>query len=159
MWGSHRLVVTWPLAPNPPCEQVLAVVGVECWALIPNPPPSPCPLSSCHPLLVVGCPLVIEALIVHPPSSCSEWWGWVLGAFVVMVPVPVYCPPCPPLSWAFLLGFPHHPPLSPIVVLSSCCCSSSLSLSMFPVIFTFPHRCHSCFLSWSIIHPASRGLQ
>ena len=40
---------TWPLAPNPPCEQVLVAVGVGCWALPPHSPPSPCPLSpGCH---------------------------------------------------------------------------------------------------------------
>jgi hypothetical protein len=29
-WG----VVTWPLAPDPPCEQGLAVVGGGCWAAV-----------------------------------------------------------------------------------------------------------------------------
>jgi hypothetical protein len=42
-------VVTWPLAPDPPCEQVLAAVGVGCWALaspILRHRPVPCPPSS-----------------------------------------------------------------------------------------------------------------
>jgi hypothetical protein len=34
--GGCRPVVTWPLAPNPPCKQMLAAVGVVCWALVPS---------------------------------------------------------------------------------------------------------------------------
>jgi len=53
-------VVTWPLAPNPPCKQMLTVADVRCWAL--TPPfssgivPPPCYLLSSSCLLLIGPP-------------------------------------------------------------------------------------------------------
>jgi hypothetical protein len=76
---------TTPLAPDPFCERVLAVVGVGCWACPPVPDPVvvACTLlallssSSSSFLLVGACPVVRgprcgQAPIIHPTSSCSS---------------------------------------------------------------------------------------
>jgi hypothetical protein len=46
--SSRCGAVTCPLAPDPPCEQMLAVVGCGCWVVFPLAPP-PRFLSSFHP--------------------------------------------------------------------------------------------------------------
>jgi hypothetical protein len=59
---------TWPLAPDPPCERVLAVVGVGCWAC----PPVPDPIVVAGAvfallLLLLLFPLVGGCLVVRGP--------------------------------------------------------------------------------------------
>ena len=92
---------------------------------------SKCLFLSRHPSLAFGCLLVVEAPTVHPASSCSQRWGWVPGAFivvplplsfgVVVVPVPFVvllvplssivlssCPgPCHPAIVLIVVGIPH----------------------------------------------------
>jgi hypothetical protein len=49
------------------------------------------PLSSA---VVLGCHLVVEAPAVYPASSCLQRWGWVPGAFVILLfssSCPFYC--------------------------------------------------------------------
>jgi hypothetical protein len=79
-------VVTWPLAPDPPCEQVLAAVGVGCWALaspILRHRPVPCPPSSWpsrtrrppYEQLLIGVARGSYAwgvIFCSPPSSCPR---------------------------------------------------------------------------------------
>src|SRR5882757_7057267 len=103
----------WPLAPNPPCEQVLAAVGVGCWALVPWFSSSPCPLSlwprrTCEPpykQMLIGMGRVRS---FSPPPSPSAprcrspccvphlTAGWVVSSPVPLTHPPPSSRPCAP---------------------------------------------------------------
>jgi hypothetical protein len=99
-------VVTWLLAPDPPCEQVLAVVGVGCWALAspilrhcPVPcPPSSWPSCTCRPpyeqwLIGMGvdaiqcCVLCVVVVPVSRGESVTwQGYGWALVCILQVSP-------------------------------------------------------------------------
>ena len=115
---------------SPPCEQLLAAVGVGAGCLRRRAPSiviwgcrGPCPVRRTHrpPLSSSPCPPSsrhpARALVGPPSFSLSLASPIVLGLFVWVSSSPPHCPHC---------------------LLSSCCCSSSSSLSVFPYHFRLP---------------------
>ena len=80
-------IVTQPLAPDPSCEQMFAVVGYGCWDTI--------DLSS-------GLPQSPQTTTTHPTSRCQQAWGgcWLSPA--------VLRHPLPSTVWWFVAGSVHY---------------------------------------------------
>lgn len=83
-----------PLAPNPPCEQMLAAAGVGCWALVP-PISSLAPSRTCRPsspsILAL---FLLPAVVLFPPwhlpsplAHTCHGFSWFSGCCVIQLPV------------------------------------------------------------------------
>ena len=151
-------VVTWPLAPAPPCEQVLAAVGGGCWGRRVLPPsPSLQPQTTlqavarrrgcvgawvpCRSLVVVLPPrpvvfvplisLVVPALAprIHPVSSRSRrWWGVPVVVGVVG-------------RYRCVSSSPHRSRRRGVVVVSLLPLARVVSIPPLLVLFSSPPRC------------------
>ena len=109
MLGGHPLVVMWPLAPNPPCKQMLAVVGGGCWAFIP-------PFSS------LSSSAETQVWTTQWEDACWHGADVVIGHLVVVMWPLAPNPPCEQMlaavsdgCWAFILPFSSLA-LSPVVL-------------------------------------------
>ena len=129
--------MTWPLAPGPPCERVLTVVGAGCWAVI---------------LLVWGVVVIASpppAPRIHPASSCSQQrWGVLVrrlrsSSSPSSSPVVVSCPPPPPRP------VPSPSSLSGSPAPSSSSFHAPAPLHR-PLVVPVPSPCHLCLLRTSL---------
>jgi hypothetical protein len=174
--------VTWPLAPDPPCEQMLAAVGFRCWGVV-----SQCCSSHHH-----------QTSTIHPMSRCSWRWRGVVPIPARLVPPFTISSPVPPPASSFhplstpravargarggwcslshslllllLILFPPRPPIPPPA--SSChplstpravargarggwCSPSRSPLLLLLLVVLFLHRPPSSIIFPPTIHPTS----
>jgi hypothetical protein len=114
--------VTWPLAPDPPCEQMLAAVGFRCWGVV-----SQCCSSHHH-----------QTSTIHPTSRCSWRWRGVVPVPARLVPPFAISSPVPPPASSF------HPLSTPRAVARGArggwCSPSRSPLLLLLLVVLFPHR-------------------
>jgi hypothetical protein len=114
--------VTWPLAPDPPCEQMLAAVGFGCWGVV-----SQCCSSHHH-----------QTSTIHPTSRCSWRWRGVVPVPARLVPPFAISSPVPPPASSF------HPLSTPQAVARGArggwCSLSRSPLLLLLIVVLFPHR-------------------
>jgi hypothetical protein len=114
--------VTWPLAPDPPCEQMLAAVGFGCWGVV-----SQCCSSHHH-----------QTSTIHPTSRCSWRWRGVVPVPARLVPPFAISSPVPPPASSF------HPLSTPRAVARGArggwCSPSHSPLLLLLIVVLFPHR-------------------